>query len=165
MGADTKDQPEARTAASVMLKVDTTHRAVHPHDNLRIGRSGARRAHPVRGSVAVCIVGQMRTFLERDVQASFLRLHHPGYEYFISTDSPRPSTTMLLLAPIRAWSVDTTPQEEDETKRTVGRPSEKHKGCPPHTCNHRSLLPMVLRMVQCYTSMEDTEAAHGLQYR
>ena len=46
---------------------------------------------PIEEYTAVCLAGALRTFLQPPVQAAFAsRLHHPGYEYFVSTDRPLP---------------------------------------------------------------------------
>lgn len=120
----------------------------------------------VRVLVAVCVAGQLRTFLEPDVQASFSRLHRPGYEYFVSTDVHPPTPSVYpLIAPIRAWSVSgASSTGHQEIRRKTGLPDATRRGCPPRTCNQRSLLPMAERLVQCYLSIEDVEAAGGFRY-
>lgn len=106
---------------------------------------------------SVCIVGSMRTFLQADVQASFVRLHRPGYEYFVSTDRPRPRAAELQVAPIRAWVAE---GGGGELPRETGMPP-----CPKLTCNpHRFLLPMVRRYRGCYGAMQREEGARHIRY-
>ena len=126
---------------------------------------GNTRRHSLN---AVCISGAMRTFLQMEVQEHFVEnFHHQGYEYFVSTDTPKPNSTALKVSPIRAW--DVTPNDPNNMNLEVGRPNypgEPHRGpCPPGTCDPgRFLLPFVQKFAECYYSMLQYEGKKGRQY-
>mmetsp|Transcript_37447 Transcript_37447/g.60122 ORF Transcript_37447/g.60122 Transcript_37447/m.60122 type:complete len:120 (+) Transcript_37447:479-838(+) len=71
------------------------------------------------------VVGEFRTFLQAEVQASFVNMiHHPGYEYFVVTDKPFPvrngddnvvhnrgaaaaaDDVGVQVSPLRSWVLD-----------------------------------------------------------
>ena len=106
---------------------------------------------------AVCIAGAMRTFLQPVVQEAFVvNVHHRGYEYFVSTDHPRPPPSRIRVGPIRVWLT----VGKANAVLTDGRPDsteaeQSPRGpCPDHTCNsHRFVLPMAQRLADCYHSI------------
>ena len=137
----------------------------------------ATRRKPSRSAAnltAVCIAGSMRTFLQAEVQHSFVRHVHyagryalrlcdsvgvehsphcvrsaAGYEYFVSTDKAQPPKGELLLAPLRAW-IRGPPYGTDFLDQESSIPR-----CPPNMCNpHRFLQPSFLRLADCYYAMQ-----------
>ena len=107
----------------------------------------------VRPTVAVCISGQLRTFLDREVQDGFAdQLHRSGYEYFLSTDTPLSEADPRLRIRLRAVHSSSEP-----VARPVGH-------CPRHTSNHRGLLPMAARLASCFHLMQKEEAERYFSY-
>ncbi|EOD11340.1 hypothetical protein EMIHUDRAFT_214667 [Emiliania huxleyi CCMP1516] len=107
----------------------------------------------VRPIVAVCISGQLRTFLDREVQDGFAdQLHRSGYEYFLSTDAPLNQADYRLRIQLRAVHA-----ASEDVARPVGH-------CPRHTSNHRFLLPMAARLAACYYLMQKEEAERSFSY-
>lgn len=92
--------------------------------------------------VAVCMARQLRTFLDPEVQIGYSeQLHYKGYEYFLSTDQyisfydPRPRVKLQSIYVSESARPPTT-------------------ACPPHTTNHRFLLPMASRLSHCSLSFK-----------
>lgn len=118
---------------------------------------------------AVCVAGSLRTFMQRAVQLGFVRhLHHEGYEYFVVTNEPMPTTFRqhLLVAPIRSWLSNGTVSE-----LMAGRPNTPERDqvprgtCPAGTCNpHRFLHPFVVRFSECFYAMQAEEGARQIEY-
>lgn len=99
---------------------------------------------------AVCISGTLRTFTTEDVQLSFMRLHRPGYEYYVSTNKKK--NGMILIDPIIDWVVRNMDSfDYDETE------------CDKFSCMHRNLLTMVQRYAYCYHSIQTHE--HKLDFK
>ena len=162
----------------------TRYPQTQPHarsDTKGVTRHQMQRPRPERHAesspldtklTAVCLAGELRSFLFDEVQASFaVYVHSPGYEYFISTDEPRPVTqkggAALRLAPIRAWVSARHGHFAYIPCTGVGECSpmryEHHlhlPPCPNTTCNpHRFLLPMASRLKACHERMEQQERA------
>ena len=153
-----------------------------PQPQPRLPREGSSSSHthlhhrPAGPSElnAVCLAGSLRTFLQPAVQRAFAsKLHHPGYEYFVSTDLPQPAGASLLVSPIRQWAATgARPMLEHGSNSgdalDDGRPgsaSEKNlpRGpCDAHTCNtQRFVLPMAQRLAPCYSGMVRAEHTRG----
>jgi len=126
----------------VLLSADPSH-----------GPALARRvAHVER--VAVCLSGQLRTFLDDDVQAGFAEyFHRPGYEYFISTDEDVDLSKSSIGRYVQSVTVNNT-----------GPDHELMKKCPTGTLMHRFLLPMVSRYVACHNEITALEHKKGIRY-
>ena len=102
-----------------------------------------------RHRVAVCVAGALRTFLLPVVQHSFRsHLHHPGYEYFVSTDAARPADSALLVGPIRHWIAGGDSEPLEAGRPNTARRDELPRGrCPRGTCGpQRYLLPAMARL-------------------
>lgn len=103
-------------------------------------------------SVAVCMAGQLRTFLDPEVQIGYSeQLHHKGYEYFLSTDQYISFYDPRLRVKLQSIYVSES-----------ARPPTT--ACPPHTTNHRFLLPMASRLSHCYTLIQAEESMRAIRY-
>ena len=116
---------------------------------------------------AVCIAGQIRTFLQHEVQHAFVtHFHRTGYEYIVSTNTKRPAAAnSLLLAPIVAWV-----QSPAGSSGALG-PAEVYRGtdldiCPVGTCKavSRGLLSVAHRLAACYDPLLREEARRRFHY-
>lgn len=140
-------QPEATTAAASRASPDP----------LSVSRAGPIYAPDVQirsnnGSVAVCMSGQLRTFLEPEVQIGYSeRLHRDGYEYFLSTDQYISFQDPRLRVKLQSIYVS----ESAPLPRTE---------CPPYTTNHRFNLPMATRLSHCYTLIQAEESKRAIRY-
>lgn len=120
-----------------------------------------------RTRTAVCLAGALRTFAQPAVQRAFVeRVHHRGYEYFVSTDTPRLRQRDLLLAPIRAWVANGVVGELSKGRPHSPWADDLPRGrCPARTCNsHRFVRPMAERLAECYYAMQDEEGRRSLRY-
>ena len=98
------------------------------------------------GLVAVCLSGQARTLLRPSVQLSMAeKLHHPGYEYFLSTDAPI-DPSKLSVRPVVAAYVDRG--ERLSPDRKGGGNDHGQRTCPAGTMMHPYLFPQV-RATRC----------------
>eukprot|EP00746_Dinoflagellata_sp_MGD_P119143 gnl/MRDRNA2_/MRDRNA2_55096_c0_seq1.p1 gnl/MRDRNA2_/MRDRNA2_55096_c0~~gnl/MRDRNA2_/MRDRNA2_55096_c0_seq1.p1 ORF type:complete len:669 (-),score=67.25 gnl/MRDRNA2_/MRDRNA2_55096_c0_seq1:4-2010(-) len=103
--------------------------------------------------VAVCLSGQLRTFLDEQVQQGFANnVHRDGYEYFLSVDENVDLEHASLKDFVRAVRVEANPAESITTP------------CPEGKCMHRYNLPFVSRFVACFEDIENHEKAEGFQY-
>lgn len=109
---------------------------------------------------AVCLAGSLRSFMKPVVQNAFVaHVHQPGYEYYLSTDTPRPPDSSVLVAPIRAWVVSGTVWEIN------WRGTGPRGKCPNATCHPKRMLsPMVERLAECYYSMQKEEGERHMRY-
>ena len=119
-----------------------------------------------RRLTAVCIAGQLRTFLQPVVQEAFVsQVHHASYEYYVSVNEDRPnvSTTVLRVAPIVAWT-----RVPRGFRGPLGNAEDNFRDsskCPPHTCNPGlPLLPIAHRLAACHHSMQREEARRRVPY-
>lgn len=126
--------------------------------------SNSSRTH----RTAVCIAGAIRTFLDPEVQESFVaRLHQPGYDYFVVSDVPYPAARAsdIRIAPLRAWVYGGITGEVDS-----GRPGGLRVGeipeCAKNSCNaHRYLYYAIAdRLVECYREIQREEGRRGWRY-
>eukprot|EP00466_Bigelowiella_natans_P004919 jgi/Bigna1/81104/fgenesh1_pg.77_\ len=126
-----------------------------------------------RDLVAVCIVGEFRTFLQAEVQASFVNMiHHPGYEYFVVTDKPFPvrngddnvvhnggaaaaaDDVGVQVSPLRSWVLDRLYQHI-ELKSVFG-------GVQGGIMSGRPNTP---RLAQCYYEILSEEGRRNIRYK
>ena len=71
------------------------------------------------------------------------RLHHNGYEYFVSTDEPRPQDEALLrLSPVLAWTSDGLNLPLDAGRPNTPQQDELPRGAA-QMGRTRGPLPMV----------------------
>lgn len=101
--------------------------------------------------VAVCVAGELRSFLTEAVQAGFTeRLHHDGYEYFLALDVAVPAKD-IRVQPVRAI-----------VAANLSNPYTA--SCPRGTSMHRFLYPMAARIRLCHSTMTAVEEADGARY-
>jgi hypothetical protein len=159
----------------------TRGRAGREHGRRGLNATGHRRPTSSEPLVAVCLSGALRTFLQPPVQRAFSEnLHYQGYEYFVSTDRPRPAPELLVVSPVRSWSFASGCANDRPTKGgdgiercdlDRGRPNSAEKDqlprgrCPRGTCNpFRFLQPFAARHAECYYAIQSEEGASRIRY-
>ena len=97
--------------------------------------------------VAVCIAGQLRSFLTARVQDGYARhLHRPmEYEYFLSADE----AIDLADRRLRITVVGQADAAAMHASRAAVRVEKAMQPCADGTVNDRFLLPMAVRLVAC----------------
>lgn len=101
--------------------------------------------------VAVCVSGTTRTLFTEQVQLSFLKLHRPEFEYFLSTEITHSKDVMF--GPIRSWVM-----------RNMDSFSYDDLKCAQNSCMHIHLLTMVQRYAYCFHSIQTYEYKNNFQY-
>ena len=104
---------------------------------------------------AVCISGTSRSFFDEEVQLSYLRLHRPGFEYFLSTDIVNLTRKQHMVHPIRDWIM----RDNNE-----GNILSYEHACGTSSCMQTWLLPMVQRFAYCFNSMKQYENKKHFSY-
>ena len=129
----------------------------------------ALSSHPDRGTVLVCLAGQLRTFLQPDVQGAFAtNVHHLGYEYVISTDRARPEQPqLLLLAPVVEWVQHNGTAGEEDSDDVRRSQSSALPACSRRTCHpyrRPAFIAMAEKIESCHAPMEREEARRSFSY-
>lgn len=120
---------------------------VRPHSQIITNTAAAFASDSP--SVAVCIAGQLRSFLLADVQHGFARhLHRPNHWNFLSADVRVALNDSRLKIPLHGSVVVSS-------ANTLVPPGT----CPPGTVNHRFMLPMAERLVGCYGLIQEAEGS------
>lgn len=101
--------------------------------------------------VAVCVSGTTRTLFTEEVQLSFLRLHRPEFEYFLSTEIVQSKNVMF--GPIRSWVM-----------RNMDSFNYDNLKCKKNSCMHIHLLTMVQRYAYCFHDIQTYEYKNNFEY-
>lgn len=117
-------------------------------------RSDAAGAGVARGT-AVCVAGQLRSFLYAEVQRTMAaHLHKPGYEYLLALDQPiETRAPELLLGPIAGC--------DDQTDKP---PPPGLGNCSAGTGTHFGLYRMGVRIAACEPLLVAAERGRGEAY-
>ncbi|KAJ1462716.1 hypothetical protein M885DRAFT_610749 [Pelagophyceae sp. CCMP2097] len=112
-------------------------------------------------AVAVCVSGQLRTFLDPVLQFTWLtNFHAEGYEYFLSTDQPVDASE-LMIGPVKRSYVDVG----DFPPTTVADPLGKVR-CAATGGRAANLknYGQVMRYVPCWRLIISEESDRGARY-
>jgi len=104
--------------------------------------------------VAVCLSGELRTFLDPHVQHGLSHnLWHHRYDFFLSSDEPVAQGDARL----RIRLADVFADARGTMRRAAG-------SCPAGTANDLGGFPAALRYVACYRLLLAAEEARGAAY-
>jgi len=120
----------------------------------------------VSNHTAVCVSGQLRSFLYAPLQnLMYKNFHHAGYDYFLSTDEQLSAvqTNQLMLSPLRSMYVDNGGSRLDGDHWGSGNEHGLLK-CPNNTVTHPYLFPQAVRFVACHQLIRREEARRGYLY-
>ena len=133
-----------------------------------------------QGLVLVCIAGQLRTFLQPEVQEAFAtNVHRAGYEYVVSTDRAAPPAGQghaLRIAPLLEWvqhngTLEGTMREEEDGGDHVRGGTQRQRSALP-ACGRRTCHPyrrpefvsMAEKIASCHAPMQREEARRAFAY-
>jgi len=133
-----------------------------PEQEEKLGSRDEKPGSNSRDSlVAVCVTGQMRSFLDPRVQSGFLNNFHKqgSYVYFLSIDE----RLTVGDARIQIPSVQKVFTDAGGGRVTVkSQPGEGD--CPLGTKMHLFMFPYVMRFVPCYHAMKEYERLNSIQF-
>jgi len=118
------------------------------------------------GLTAVCLSGQLRSFLEPHVQMGLVtHFHHPGYEYIISINERiSQADTRLLIKPVVAVYVDSGSPVQTDPWVVPGGNHHGERTCPRGTSSHFYLFPQFIRLAACHQLLQTEEARRRMLY-
>ncbi len=117
--------------------------------------------HNTLVKVAVCISGQLRTFLEKDVQQRLSgNFNVPGYFYFLSTSGPE---TLLNVSSDARLKVQVAHAFVDNGTPVLVS-TDGYACTSPGRFGHVRMYPMAQRWAACYAQLAEYERSHGFLF-